>query len=149
MSVAFLLCLFNVLSNSWTSYLIVKGTNNLFSLYKRPVVLLKCIWCTIICRPYNCMCAEWEQWTEYGPCTAHCGGGRKSRSRIRECNDINLNLQKSQQFICIKNVTQYQVCNTQECGKLSICTCISLIISCLVLGIGDGSMTVSLRQFDL
>lgn len=91
------------------------------------MVLIKCFCVSIIFRPDNCMCAEWEQWTEYGPCTAHCGGGRKSRSRIRQCKNINSDLEKSQLFICIKNVTQYQVCNTQECGKLSICTYICFL----------------------
>lgn len=64
------------------------------------------------------MCAEWGLWTEFGPCTAHCGGGLKSRNRQRLCRDDIL--YTSGEINCVKKTTQFQVCNTQECGK-SLC----------------------------
>ena len=61
------------------------------------------------------MCSEWSEWTDYTSCSAHCGGGIKSRNRVRKCDDDDTDT--TQATICINKSTQYQVCNTQECGK--------------------------------
>ncbi|XP_076106738.1 A disintegrin and metalloproteinase with thrombospondin motifs adt-1-like isoform X1 [Mytilus galloprovincialis] len=76
--------------------------------------------CTSLQESDNCMCSEWSEWTDYTSCSAHCGSGIKSRNRLRKCDDDNIDT--TQATICINNSTQYQVCNTQECGCEKICS---------------------------